>query len=159
MTTSNLYPFMTKATIVAKLADSETFRNQAMIILLNLQTAHEQSVNETIVKNRQGFMSSHAVHGTRIAKALVQGAELSDEDRARVSSIAPRYSRQLAVHFRAQAIAERPELAAVAGIFSAAPKGMPVQGIPAPTPSSEELSEMAVEGCDESVIEDVLSAS
>ena len=116
---ANLYPFVTKSTLKARLAAEPEFRAQAMVILLALQTQHEQDTSTTLSKNRQGFMSSHAVHGTRIAKAIKAGEILSDEDQGRVDAIAPRYTRQLAVYFRAKAIAEDPALKAVAALFSA----------------------------------------
>ncbi len=118
-TSANLYPFVTKSTLKARLATEPTFRHQAMVILLALQTQHEQDTSTTLNKNRQGFMSSHAVHGTRIAKAIKAGEPLSVEDEAKVDAIAPRYTRQLAVYFRAKAIAEDPALKAVAALFSA----------------------------------------
>ena len=117
--TANLYPFVTKATLKARLAAEPDFRHQAMVILLALQTQYEQDTSTTLNKNRQGFMSSHAVHGTRIAKAIKAGEPLSAEDEDRVNAIAPRYTRQLAVYFRAKAIAEDPALKAVAALFSA----------------------------------------
>jgi len=118
-TTANLYPFVTKAMLKARLEAEPAFRHQAMLILFALQTAHEQATDTTLNKNRQGFMSSHAVHGGRIARLIGAGETLSPEDEARVDSIAPRYTRQLAVYFRAQAIAENPALKAVAALFSA----------------------------------------
>lgn len=118
-TTANLYPFVTKAMLKARLESEPDFRHQAMVILFTLQTEYEQQTSTTLNKNRQGFMSSHAVHGSRIAKLIKAGETLSVEDEARVDAIAPRYTRQLAVYFRAQAIAENPALKAVAALFSA----------------------------------------
>lgn len=119
---ANLYPFLTKNQIKERLND-RAFQMQAMVILLALQTEHEQNTEQTINKNRQGFMSSHAVNGTRVAKKIKAGEPLDDKDEQHLAAIAPRYSRQLAVYFRAQAIAEQPALKAVAALFSAAPKG------------------------------------
>lgn len=116
---ANLYPFLTKAQIKDRLESDSEFRKQAILILFKLQTEHEQMTSSTLVRNRRGFMSSHAVHGTRIARLIEAGEPLSPEDEARVAEIAPRYSRQLATYFRAQAIAEQPELKAVAALFSA----------------------------------------
>lgn len=116
---ANLYPFLTKAQIKERLESDPEFRRQAMVILFTLQTQHEQDTSTTLNKNRQGFMSSHAVNGTRVAKKIQAGEELSPEDTAHVEAIAPRYSRQLAVYFRAKAIAEQPALQAVARLFSA----------------------------------------
>jgi len=121
-TSANLYPFVTKAQIKAQLENDPEYRKQAMCILLALQTEHEQATESTLNKNRQGFMSSHAVHGTRIAKKIMAGEELSVEDWGKVDSIAPRYTRQLACYFRAKAIAENPALKTVASLFSAGGK-------------------------------------
>ena len=118
-TTANLYPFVTKNALKARLETDADVRLQAMAILLALQTEHAQATETTLNKNRQGFMSSHAVHGTRIGKKIRNGEEITGEDWAHVDAIAPRYSRQLAVYFRARAIAENPALKAVAALFSA----------------------------------------
>jgi hypothetical protein len=121
-TSANLYPFLTKAQIKERLDSDPEFRKQAMVILYTLQTEYEQATNQTLNKNRQGFMSSHAVNGSRVARKIKAGEELTAEDWGKIDSIAPRYSRQLAVFFRAKAIAEQPALKAVATLFSAAPK-------------------------------------
>jgi hypothetical protein len=118
-TTANPYPFITKAQIKERLLNEPDYRREAMVLLFTLQTAYEQDTSKTKDKNRQGFMSSHAVHGTRIAKLIKEGVELDPEDEVRMLSIAPRYSRQLATVARARAIAENPALQAVAQIFSA----------------------------------------
>ena len=70
-------------------------------------------------KNRQGFMSSHAVNGSRVAEKIKSGAELDATDWGHIDTIAPRYTRQLAVYFRAKMLLEQPELQAVAALFSA----------------------------------------
>jgi len=116
---TNLYPFVTKSQLKARLEAEPTFRKEAMVILYHLQTAFEQDTSSTRDRNRQGYMSSHAVHGTRIAKSILAGEVLSPEDEARVDAIAPRYTRQLAIYYRAKAVAEQPELQAVAKLFSA----------------------------------------
>ena len=115
---ANLYPFVTKNQLKERLAAEPAFRHQAMVILFALQTEFEQKNNNTLDKNRQGFMSSHAVHGSRIARLISAGETLSVEDEARVDAIAPRDTRQLAVYFRAEAIANNPALKAVAKMFS-----------------------------------------
>ena len=114
---ANLYPFVTKAQLKERLEADFSFRCEAMTILLALQTEAEQATAQTINKNRQGFMSSHAVNGTRIAKKLRAGEPLADEDTVLINKIAPCYSRQLAVYYRAKALAEQPALKAVAAVF------------------------------------------
>jgi hypothetical protein len=114
------YPFLTKAQISAQIEGSFSFACEVIGILYDRQTKHEQDTSSTLNKNRRGFMSSHAVHGSRIAKDLRAGVApeaLSDEDKARVSEIAPRYTKQLAAHFRDAAIEANPELAAQAACF------------------------------------------
>jgi aspartate/tyrosine/aromatic aminotransferase len=115
--TTNLYPFVSKAQLKARLVAEPDFRKEAVVILFALQTEYEQNTASTLDRNRRGFMSSHSVHGTRIAKKILAGEELSAEDWGHVDAIAPRYSRQLAVYFRAKALDEQPELKAAAAIF------------------------------------------
>lgn len=117
--TGNLYPFVTKATVKGQLDSDPAFRIQAMAILHTLQTEHEQATKTTLNKNKQGFMSSHAVRGSEVAVKIKAGEPLNEQDVAIVDRIAPRYSRQLATYFRAQAIASDPALAKVAAMFSA----------------------------------------
>ena len=118
-TTGNLYPFVTKATIKNRLDTDQAFRIQAMAIIHTLQTQHEQDTKSTLNKNKQGFMSSHAVRGSEVAMKIKAGEPLSEKDLVVVDTIAPRYSRQLATYTRAQAIANDPALAKVAAMFSA----------------------------------------
>ena len=110
---------VTKAQIKERLATSQAYRIEAMAILHTLQTAHEQETKSTLNKNRQGFMSSHAVKGSTVAMKIKAGEPLSEDDLAVVDTIAPRYSRQLATFARAQEIANDPALAKVAETFSA----------------------------------------
>jgi hypothetical protein len=122
-----------------------------MAILHTLQTEHEQATLQTVNKNRQGFMSSHSVKGSKVAMKIKAGEPLTDEDMVVVDTIAPRYSRQLATFARAQEIANDPALAKVAETFSAN-RNLPAVAAsedeaPASEPS-EELVEEAVEGED-----------
>jgi hypothetical protein len=139
MTTSNLYPFVSKSSIKARLTNEPAFRLAAMVCLYDMQTAHEQDTKSTLNKNRVGFMSSHAVKGSTVAVKIKAGEPLSAEDLVTVDTIAPRYSRQIALHFRAQAIAADPSLAATAALFSA-DKNLPAT--PAPEASVEEIEEV-----------------
>jgi hypothetical protein len=142
----NLYPFVTKATIKTRLEAEPEFRCEAMAILHTLQTEHEQAVRTTKDKNRQGFMSSHAVKGSKVAEKIKAGEKLTDEDWDTVNTIAPRYSRQLAVYFRAQAISQDPALAKVAAMFSA-DKNLPAA--PAAVVAEEPVAEETAEGSDD----------
>lgn len=111
------YPFLTKAQIAANIEADFSFACQVICILHDRQTSFEQEQKTTLNKNRRGFMSSHAVHGSRIAELLKSGAALSPEDADRVAEIAPRYTKQMAEHFRNEAIAADPTLAEKAACF------------------------------------------
>jgi hypothetical protein len=115
----NLYPFVTKRSIKERLDSDQAYRIEAMAILHTLQTEHEQATKSTLNKNRMGFMSSHAVKGSKVAEKIKAGEPLTEEDLAVCDTIAPRYSRQLATFARAQAIANDPALAKTAEMFSA----------------------------------------
>lgn len=118
MTTNKTsYPFTSKKQIVARIAVDAAYRMEALVILYNLQTQHEQDTETTLNRNRQGFMSSHAVHGCRLAKKYLAGEEMTPEDEAKIAEIVPRYGRQLAAWFRNEKIAAEPELAETAAIF------------------------------------------
>lgn len=111
------YPFLTKAQISASIEQDFGFACQVMVILYDRQTQHEQETKSTLNKNRRGFMSSHAVNGSKVAEKIKTGAILTDEDKVRVAEIAPRYTKQLAQHFRDAAIAADPTLAEKAACF------------------------------------------
>lgn len=111
------YPFLTKAQIAQSIEQDFGFACQVMVILHDRQTEYEQQVKTTLNKNRRGFMSSHAVNGSKVAEKIKTGAILSDEDKALVATIAPRYTKQMADHFRAEAIAADPTLAEKAACF------------------------------------------
>lgn len=127
----NLYPFVTKGQLKERLENDPAFRVEAMCIIHTLQTDWEQATKATKDQNRQGFMSSHAVNGSKVAekaKAALRApggtmamamAALTPEDWKHVDAMAPRYTRQLAVYFRAKQIAENPALAETAKLFSA----------------------------------------
>lgn len=111
------YPFLTKAQISSRIGSDFKFACEVIGILYDRQTKHEQDTKSTLTKNARGFMSSHAVHGSRIAQLLRNGQALDEADMARVAMIAPRYTKQLAEHFRAEAIDANPELKAQAACF------------------------------------------
>ncbi len=115
--TSNGYPFATKAQIKAELDASFDVRCWAMVTLYKMQTAYEQNNKTTVVKNRNGFMSSHAVNGTRVALKLLAKEELDEANVELINKIAPRYSRQLAVIARQAALESDPSLAEKAAVF------------------------------------------
>jgi hypothetical protein len=139
MNTTNNYPFTTKSSIKSQLDTSPEYRREVMVLLYQLQTYHEKSTNSTLVRNRVGFMSSHAVNGSKIAKKLLAGETLTDEETAKMDAIAPRYSRQLAVHYRTEMMAKNPELARIAKLFSAN------NGVEAPEVTEAEVVEADTE--------------
>ena len=65
------YPFQTKAQIKAELDESFEARCDAIVTLYRLQTEDEQDAKTTKYSNKRGFMSSHAVNGTRVAEKLI----------------------------------------------------------------------------------------
>ena len=113
----NKYPFRTKREILAQLETDDTFVVEAMGILYQRQTEDERETKETKYKNRRGFMSSHAVNGTRLVEKMLQGEEWTPEDWGKARGIVCRYGKQLAAHFRSEQLAKSPGLAAEAACF------------------------------------------
>ena len=112
------YPFQSKAQIKARLAADPQFVLSCLAVLHGRQTQSEQDRKTTVVKNRAGFMSSHAKRGTELAvKAAGEG--LNEEESEQALALVSRYTRQLAGHLRQEAIEANPELAKVAAVFSA----------------------------------------
>ncbi len=113
------YPFRSKASILAQIKNDPYFAVECLQIMNARQTAFEQESLKTLVKNRSGWMSSHAVNGGKLAKkAREEGLTSSELDQA--VAIVSRYTKQLAAHFRQEEIARDPSLAELATIFSAA---------------------------------------
>ena len=113
------YPFRSKREILAEVATDDAFALHCLCVLHDRQTEVEQATKTTKTRNRRGFMSSHAVRGCELAEKVKGGDALTDEDVAKTRSLVSRYGRQLAAHFRAEAIAASPDLAKVAEVFSA----------------------------------------
>jgi hypothetical protein len=113
------YPFRSKAQILSQVASDDAFLLTCLGVLYARQTAHEQDTKSTLNRNRQGFMSSHAVRGSELAVKAASGEELDGEQTAKARDIVSHYGKQLAAHFRAEAIEASPDLAEVAKIFSA----------------------------------------
>lgn len=114
------YPFLTKAQISAQLTEDNSFVVRCLGILGGLQTADEQARKVTVYKNRCGFMASQAKLGTELAVKSQSAAGLEGSEMEKARALVLHYTRQLAVHFREEMIAERPELAELAKVFSAA---------------------------------------
>lgn len=112
------YPFASKAQILASQDDFSVCCSH-LLSLYAAQTADEQEDEDTKFKNRRGFMSSHAVTGSKLAVKIKGGEGLTEEEQDKVRSIVCRYGKQLAAFAREAAIAANPELKAIADIFSA----------------------------------------
>jgi len=113
------YPFRSKRDILNQVATDDAFALHCLCVIHDRQTAHEQATKSTKSKNRQGFMSSHAVRGCELAEKVKGNEPLSEEEMGLARTITGRYGKQLAAHFRAEVIAGNPELAKVAEVFSA----------------------------------------
>ncbi len=112
------YPFRTKKEILEQVASDDAFAVECLQIMYERQTDHERETRSTNVKNARGFMSSHAVVGTALAvKFQEEGFTAEEMEQAR--GIVLRYGKQLAEHFREEAIRKDPGLNEVAKVFSA----------------------------------------
>lgn len=112
------YPFVGAKRVKAVLESNPVVQRATLCLMWHLQTESEQQKKDTEVRNRAGFMSSDAWHGSRIAERIVRGAPLEDEDEARLEKIACKYSKQLSVQLRRVAMIQDPRLASYAAIFS-----------------------------------------
>ena len=113
------YPFVGVKAVKAELERNPEIQKAVVCMLWHLQTETEQAKRDTEVRNKAGFMSSDAWHGSRIAERLANGMELTGEDEAKIAAIACKYSKQLSIQLRRQAMVENPALAAYAVVFSA----------------------------------------
>jgi len=114
---SNLYPFATKSQIKTQIDSDPEFARECLLVIHARQTEVEQERKETINRNRRGFMSSHAVRGTELARKILGAEYLNPEEEELVVSIARSYTKQLASHFRQVTLEEKPELAEQAKVF------------------------------------------
>jgi hypothetical protein len=112
------YPFIGEKAVRAALQSDYDLQEAVLVMLYHLQTQDEQATRDTKTKNRAGFMSSDAFHGTRIAEALVLGLCLEHEDIERVQRIATKYAKQTTVQLRRVAMQQDARLAAYATVFS-----------------------------------------
>lgn len=112
------YPFVTKSQLKARIEGDDAFMLQCLAVLYSRQTSHEQDTKSTQDRNRRGFMSSHAVNASTLAVKAV-GEGLTEEETSKARGIVCRYTKQLAAHFRQEAIASDPALAEAARVFSA----------------------------------------
>ena len=115
---ANLYPFVTKSALKARISEDDSFVLECAQIMQSRQTAHEAATETTLLRNRQGWMSSHAVRGGRLVrKSSEEGLDAAEFSQLR--DMVSHYSKQLASHFRQAAIAADPALREIASVFSA----------------------------------------
>lgn len=112
------YPFATKAQILDSQQDFAVCLDH-LSQLYDAQTSDEQERESTFFKNKEGFMSSHAVTGSKLAVKARSGEALSPEEQDKVRSIVCRYGKQLAAFSRRAAMEANPELKKIAEVFSA----------------------------------------
>ena len=118
--TANSYPFMTKAALKERLTTDTRFALSCCVIMQQRQTEYEQAKETTIVRNRQGWMSSHAVWGGRVARAVAAADDALEIDADLINrgcEMISHYSKQLAEHFRNEKLAADPALAAKTACF------------------------------------------
>lgn len=113
------YPFVSKKEIASVLQTDDSLVVASLQLLASKQTSDEQAAKVTKHKNACGFMASQAKRGTELAEASAVRS-LTPEEMETARGLVLRYTRQLAAHFRAEAIEANPELEAVAKKFSAA---------------------------------------
>lgn len=99
---NNSYPYVTKKQVAERLADDPDFRVQCLLVLYRRQTEDERDAKDTRWKNKRGFMSSHAVNGSKLAEKVITGEDLTEEEHGKLEAIVGRYTKQLAAHYRAE---------------------------------------------------------
>ncbi|MEI9937280.1 MAG: hypothetical protein WDO69_08635 [Pseudomonadota bacterium] len=108
------YPFVTRKQIVARLESEPAFVKECASIL---QARTEQRAAGGAPSGKAwGWMSSERVVAGRLTAKSKIGM-LSEEEESRLAKLVARYSRQLADHFRALAVAEDPGLSEAAERF------------------------------------------
>ena len=106
---TNGYPFLSRKQILGRLAEP-AFAATCVAIL---QDRYERRA--ALPGEAAGWMASHAATATKIA-----AGEASEKERAEVTKLASRYTKQLARVFRDRELAARPELVAQAAVFGIA---------------------------------------
>jgi hypothetical protein len=111
-TSSNKYPFLTKAQIAERLATDDHYVEVCLRVMAN---RHEAGGPQS------GWMSSHVKLGGRLVEELDAAAEtgdiLSRESLTEARALVSRYTKQLAAQFRSDEISVNPELADEAACF------------------------------------------
>jgi hypothetical protein len=136
--TSNNYPFQTKAQISARLVNDDAFTLQSFQVLLSSQTPEEKAAGSAAEKNGVGLSSSDSVKVKRLIADLISAGEPISPDTLNLSDISDggkstvltfcrqslmcgrgigSYAKQLASHYRAVELTEDPSKAAAAAVF------------------------------------------
>jgi len=68
---------LNKSIILASLVSNPNAVKKALVILYRRQTADEQKHRDTKHSNKQGFNTAHAKEGTRLARKILAGENLS----------------------------------------------------------------------------------
>jgi hypothetical protein len=117
---SSAYPFVTRRELVARLESEPAFVKECAAVL---QTRIEQRTGGTAPAGKSwGWMSSERVVAGRLTAKSKIGM-LSVDEESKLTALVSHYSRQLADHFRALALAEDPGLSAAAEKFGVGPGG------------------------------------
>lgn len=119
------YPFRGEKALREELTLSSEARVRCLMLLFAAQTSDEQEHNHTVWRNHMGFMSSHAVRGSLIAKALLTlppeerlESALSPEDQSWMAEKLPSYAKQMARRELEDRCEADPSLKEIARIFS-----------------------------------------
>jgi hypothetical protein len=127
---ARVYPFVGEKAVRARLENDPDLRTLVAVTMFHLQTDAEQAKRETIEKNKRGLMSSHAASASKLIQSLILGASPDEAleyrcdgqkftgHEAFLQHIGGRYAKQTSVCLRTWAMAENPELAVTAQMFS-----------------------------------------
>lgn len=132
MSATNGYPFLSKRAIAERIRTDRAFALDAFQILL---ARTEQRT--AAVRGSSGFMASHASIVRRLAVTLEQ-RPLDDAEHMKLAALLCRYARQIAAHLRTIEIQTRPELLAIASMFSA------ISTVTTGMPEAKDSDEMTV---------------
>jgi hypothetical protein len=130
------YPFVTRKQIVARLEAQLAFVNECAAIM-QARTEQRAAGNAPAGKPWGWMSSERVVAGRLTAKSRI--GMLSEEEESTLGRLVSRYSRQLADHFRAIALAENPALSVAAEKFGVGRTGSNPSDISRSTRESTEI--------------------
>ncbi len=115
---NNGFPFASKKEIAERLAVSVDFQIECLKIVVGRQTDDELEEKATKYTNKSGLRCSEAVFfPALLAKLQNEPESVTAAEYERLDATIPKYRKQLALHFRAEALASNPELAVAAAKF------------------------------------------